>query len=103
MTPSFNPIAPRGLLTHRVSDRTSAGWGGARARCGTRPAVRQATAQVWPPRVKAVGSALLPVQVPVKPKDTDDPGATVPFQLTFPAVTAAPKPTAQGSAVGAAE
>ena len=46
--------------------------------------------QFWSPTLNAAGFVFAPVQLPVKPKLTDEPAATFAFQVTFFAVTVAP-------------
>lgn len=50
----------------------------------------QPVAQDRPPRVNTAGSEFVPDRLPVKPKATEEPAGTVPFQVTFFAVTAEP-------------
>jgi hypothetical protein len=49
----------------------------------------EAALQRRSPSLNAVGFVFAPDQLPVKPKLTDEPAATLPFQLRFFAVTAA--------------
>ncbi len=46
--------------------------------------------QLWSPSLNAAGLPLVPDEVPVKPKLTDEPAVTFAFQFTFFAVTVAP-------------
>lgn len=57
---------------------------------GARTHGRQLTVQLCSPSLNAAGFVFDPDQLPVKPKLTDEPAATLAFQLTFFAVTAEP-------------
>ncbi|GAA2439886.1 hypothetical protein GCM10010273_17040 [Streptomyces lavendulocolor] len=57
---------------------------------GLRRAGRSARRARHTSESEAPGARLASVQLPVKPKEADAPGATVPFQPAFFAVTAVP-------------